>query len=79
MSVSEIIETPEGNGTGWFITLLSFIASIWSYIMDHNNEILFAISGISGVLGLLFLVLKIRLIILEYKIKKKEYDNGNQK
>lgn len=69
MSVEDLMHQPETEKIGWLVLITTWLMGIWNWITENGDEIIVIISGL---LGILFLVFKIRLTITEYKIKQKE-------
>lgn len=66
MTTHNLMDSPEVNGLGWAAVLLGWCLGFVQYITEHGNNI---IVGISGVMGIIFLYYKIRIIIIEYREK----------
>lgn len=71
MSVNELMSEPEANKVGWFALIITWLMGVWNWITEHGNEVIVVISGI---LGIVFLVFKIKLTYKEYKIKTRELE-----
>lgn len=82
MSLHDLMHQPETEKVGWAALIATWLMGIWNWITEHGNE---TIVVISGILGIIFLVLKIKLTYKEYRIKTKEldklekYDTENEK
>jgi len=61
----------ELDKAGWITLILTWFIGVWQWIVQHGNE---TIVVISGLLGITFLIFKIRLTILEHKLKQKKLD-----
>ncbi len=71
MSVHELMHQPETEKIGWAALIATWLMGLWNWVTENGNE---TIVVISGILGIIFLILKIRLTIKEYKIKSKELE-----
>lgn len=71
MSVNELMNQPETEKAGWLVVITSWLIGMWNWITEHGNEVIVIITGI---LGVIFLIFKIKLTVKEYRIKSKELE-----
>jgi hypothetical protein len=69
MTLNNIMGNDGANQVGWLSLIIGFFGSIWNWVLQHGNE---TIVIISGILGIIFLFLKIRISRIELKLKKEE-------
>jgi hypothetical protein len=71
MKAESIMDSPEVNGIGWTAVVAAWFLAGVQWITEHGNGL---IVGVSGLLGIIFLVHKIKMIRIELRLKKKELE-----
>ncbi len=75
MTIDEIMQDPYTNKFGWLTLIVTWVGGAWNWLTEYGNELMVIISGL---VGLFFLILKIRIAKIELKLKQKELEESEK-